>query len=58
VETRRSHAETRDGSFGMNVGAGLAFGRGSLHPGMTARAHWALSPNQMWYTLGLKVDWH
>jgi len=50
--------ESRESTFGINLGTGVYFGRGPFHPGVDARVHWALSANQFWYTLGLKADWH
>jgi len=50
--------ESRESTFGINLGTGVYFGRGSFHPGVDARVHWVLSPQQFWYTLGLKADWH
>jgi len=50
--------ESRGAWFGINLGAGIGLGNGPFFPGVDARVHWAISPGNVWYTLGLKADWH
>jgi len=54
----RTEWERTSSGLGINLGTGLTLGQGPFHPGIDVRAHWAIEPAIVWYTLGLKADWH
>ena len=54
----RTQSESTVSGLGINLGTAVTLGQGPLHPGIDVRAHWAIEPAIVWYTLGLKADWH